>query len=72
MSQFPRFRFTPRRRQQISQSGFGYHLRSVLALGLAALVFFAPLSFNVYAHQPVSTSSETADGGDAGVDSQGV
>ncbi|HKR02470.1 MAG TPA: NF038122 family metalloprotease, partial [Pyrinomonadaceae bacterium] len=70
MSQFPRFRSTPRRRQQI-QSGFSSHLRSLLALGLAALVFFAPLSFNVQAHQSASTI-ETADGKDVGTDAQGV
>jgi MBG domain len=49
MLQFPRFRFTPQRPQKTSQTGFIYRFRSALALGLAALLFCAPLGFGVSA-----------------------
>ncbi len=51
MSQFPRSRFNPLNRQNTMPSGFLYRLRNVLALGLAALLFLAPLSFTVSAQQ---------------------
>ncbi len=51
MSQFPRFRFSPLNRRKTMQPGFLYRLRNVLALGLAALLFLAPLSFTVSAQQ---------------------
>jgi hypothetical protein len=57
MSLFPRFCFSPRSRQKSSQKGFIYPFRTVLALGLAALLFFAPLSLSVSAQQTVSGSN---------------
>jgi hypothetical protein len=51
MSLFPRFANSPRRSQKNSHKGFSLRLRDVLALGLAALLFFAPLSFTVNAQQ---------------------
>src|SRR5215216_3983387 len=56
MSQFPQFRFNPMNRQKTNQSGFIYRLSHVLALSLAALLFFAPLALTVSAQQIVPGS----------------
>jgi hypothetical protein len=53
MSQFPRSRFIPSRRKTSSRD-FSF-LRNALAIGLAALLFSAPLNFNVSA-RPISGS----------------
>ena len=55
MSQFPRSRFNPLRRNA-SARDFSLLLRHTLAIGLAALLFLAPLSFAVNAQQPTSGS----------------
>jgi hypothetical protein len=64
MSQFPRPHFNPLRRK-VSARDFSLILRHVLAIGLAALLFLAPLSFAVNAQQPTSgsgSSSKVPDG----------
>jgi hypothetical protein len=55
MSQFPRSRFIPLR-WKASARDFSLLLRNVLAIGLAALLFLAPLSFTVSA-QPTYVSA---------------
>lgn len=69
MLQFPRSRFSPRRRK-ISDSRFSLLFRNVLAVGLTALLILAPLSFNVSGHQLNSDSKITASE-NAGLNEQG-
>ena len=59
MSQFPRSRFNPLRRKA-SAGDFSLLLRHVVAIGLAALLFLAPLSFAVNAQQPTSSSASSS------------
>src|SRR5947209_8590459 len=58
MLQFPRSRFSPRR-LTTSHRACSQHFRSVLALGLAALLFLAPLSFRVSAQETGDSSKQT-------------
>jgi hypothetical protein len=58
MLQFPRSRFSPRR-LTTSHRACSQHFRSVLALGLAALLFLAPLSFRVSAQETGDSSKPT-------------
>jgi hypothetical protein len=58
MLQFPLSRFSPRR-LTTSHRACSQHFRSVLALGLAALLFLAPLSFGVSAQESGTTSKPT-------------
>ncbi|HUQ34103.1 MAG TPA: NF038122 family metalloprotease [Pyrinomonadaceae bacterium] len=62
MSQFPRSRFAPRRRN-LSRTIFSARFRSFLALSLAALIFHAPFSFaaSARAMNAQSGSSKAAD-----------
>jgi Calx-beta domain len=62
MPQFPRFRFLPLNRRKTAQSGLFYHLRNVLALSLAALIFLAPLALTTSAQQ--ATPDSKAPNGD--------
>ncbi len=64
MSQFPLFRLGTQRKQKTSANS-PRSWRNVLALGLAALLFFAPLSFNISAQQgSASSKSSSASNGD--------
>src|SRR5207248_5979300 len=58
MLQLPLSRFSPRR-LTTSHRACSQHFRSVLALGLAALLFLAPLSFRVSAQETGNSSKPT-------------
>src|SRR5947207_9764627 len=58
MLQLPLSRFSPRR-LTTSHRACSQHFRSVLALGLAALLFLAPLSFRVSAQETGDSSKPT-------------
>src|SRR5437588_9912899 len=58
MLQFPLSRFSPRR-LTTSHRACSQYFRSVLALGLAALLFLAPLSFRVSAQETGNSSKPT-------------
>jgi hypothetical protein len=59
MSQFPRSRFAPLRRKSFYRD-FSLFVRNTLVIGLAALLFLAPLSFTVSAQQSANGSQPTS------------
>jgi Bacterial pre-peptidase C-terminal domain/Domain of unknown function (DUF4214) len=59
MALFPRFDSAIKSNRRASDTGFSKLFRDVMALGLAALLFFAPLAFNASAQQ-ATYSSKTA------------
>src|SRR5438128_697925 len=61
MLQFPQLRFDPRRRSKTSRKVLGYRFLGVLAIVLAALVFFAPFSRTGSA-QTIGSASKTPPG----------
>src|SRR5438132_5190357 len=61
MLRFPRPRFDPRQRSKTSRTVFGYRFLGVLAIVLAALVFFAPFSRTGSAQTTGSTKTPPGD-----------